>query len=200
MNKHTLLSWSLVAITFVLSACGTSPKAKFYILNPIDRNVATSPGVHKVAVKVGPVSIPDTLDQSRIVTRSGSNKLVLNEFNRWGGDIQDDFQRILGENIAILLPTDQVILYHDLTLMPVDFQVVVNVREFDGELGGMVTLNADWSVVHHPGKEKTVTARKSILKESTDGADYEAYVAAQSRLLAKLSTEIADEVRGQLDE
>ena len=41
--------------------------------------------------------------------------LVLDEFNRWGGDVQDDFQMTLGENISILLPTDHVILDQDIT-------------------------------------------------------------------------------------
>ena len=111
MIKRSTLSSSLVAIALAIAGCGSSPSAKFYILNTVDRHVSTSAEpikVRNIAVKVGPVSIPDTLDHSRIVTRSGENMLVLDEFNRWGGDFQDDIQRILGENISILLPTDQV--------------------------------------------------------------------------------------------
>jgi hypothetical protein len=50
------------------------------------------------------------------------------------------------ENISILLPTDQVILSQEIVLLPIDYQVLVNIREFDGTLGGMVNLNADWTV------------------------------------------------------
>ncbi len=201
MIKQAILFSSLVAIALAIAGCGSSPSAKFYILNTVDRNVSVSAAPmqdHSVAVKVGPVSIPDTLDHSQIVTRSGQNMLILNEFNRWGGDYQSNIQRILGENISILLPTDQVILSSEVSLVSADFQVVINVREFDGQLGGIVTLNADWTVTHK-GKEKTVMAKKSILQENTDGSDYQAYVAAQSRLLAKLSQEITDEVRRQLN-
>ena len=123
--------------------------------------------------------------------------LVLDEFNRWGGDVQDDFQMTLGENISILLPTDHVILDQNITFEHVNFQVIVNVRELAGELGGIVTLNADWTVVRQ-GKEKKVTAKKTLLQEKTDGVEYEHYVAAQSRLLAKLSQEIVNEIRKQL--
>jgi hypothetical protein len=42
-------------------------------------------------------------------------------------------------------------------------------------------------------------AKKSVLQESADGSDYQAYVAAQSRLLAKLCQEITDEIRRQLN-
>ena len=201
MNKHAILSWVLVAITLATAGCGSSPVAKLYILNAIDRDIsvpAVATAERSIAVKVGPISIPDSLDQSQIVTRSGANMLVLDEFNRWGGDFRNDFQRILGENISILLPTDHVILNQEVTPLPVDFQVIVNVRKFDGKLGGIVILNADWTVVRQ-GKEKTVMAKKSVLQENTDGADYQAYVATQSRLLTKLSQEITDEIRRQLD-
>jgi len=201
VKNHFILSWVVVATALGLVGCASSPDAKFYTLNAIERNVApTSPQKIKgrsIAVKVGPVTIPDTLDQSQIVTRSGSNRLVLDEFNRWGGDLQNDFQRLLGENISILLPTDRIILNQDVTLLPVDFQVIVNIREFDGQLAGAVTLNADWTVARQ-GKGKTVVAKKSVLQEKADGADYKAYVGAQSRLLARLSREIADEIRRQM--
>ena len=200
MIKPIILSSFLVTTVLAITGCGSSPNAKFYILNTVDRNVSVSEAAiqeHSIAVKVGPVSIPDTLDHSQIVTRSGQNMLVLDEFNRWGGDFQSDIQRIIGENISILLPTDQVILSSEVSLLPTDVQVVINVREFDGQLGGMVTLNADWTVTYK-GKEKTVMAKKSVLQENTDGSDYQAYVAAQSRLLAKLSQAITDEIRRQL--
>ncbi|MFW5443242.1 MAG: membrane integrity-associated transporter subunit PqiC, partial [Methylococcaceae bacterium] len=106
--------------------------------------------------------------------------------------------RIVGENISILLPTDQVVLSSEVSLVSEDFQVLINVRELYGKLGGTVTLNADWTVIHK-GKEKTITAKKSVFQENSDGTDYQAYVGAQSRLLAKLSQEITDEIRKQLN-
>lgn len=198
-NKTVLLTVVCLLILFA-SGCGSSPDARFYTLNAIPRERSpsfTSNDNDSIAVKVGPVTIPDALDQPQIVTRLGSNALDLNEFNRWGGDLQTDFQRILGENISILLPTVHVVLSQDIILVPVDFQVVVNVREFDGQLGGMVTLNADWTVVKS-GREKSVITRKSVLHENTDSSDYQDYVAAQSRLLARLSHEISDEIRGRI--
>ena len=200
MNKQTILSLSLIATTLLFAGCGSSPDAKFYILSAVDRNAPIPIATMKsqsVVVKVGPVSIPDMLDQSQIVTRTGANTLDVDEYNRWSGEFQSDIQRIIGENIAILLPTDQVALSQEIILLPVDFQVIVNVREFDGSLGGVVTLNADW-VVAGKGDDKSMIAKKSVLRENADGADYQAYVAAQSRLLAKLSQEIADEIKKQL--
>ena len=199
MHLQTILAALLISISLLLFGCGTSPKTQLYILNPIDRDTSVQKSdVQSIVIKVGPVSIPDTLDRQQIVTRIGSNELNADEFNRWSGDFQDDIQRILGENISILLPTSQIALGRETTLLPIDFQVIINVREFDGQLGGVVTLNADWTVARK-GKKKTVVAKKSVLQEKTNGTDYKDYVAAQSRLLAKLSQEIADEIGDQFN-
>lgn len=201
MNNLNILSLSLISLSLLFTGCGSSPNAKIYILNAMNRGTsveALKAGGHNVTVKVGPVSIPDTLDQPNIVTRTGPNSLLADEFNRWSGDFQSDIQGIIGENISILLPTNQVTLSQEIILLPVDYQVIVNVRKFDGKLGGIVTLNADWTVARKD-KEKSVMVKKSVLQEKTEGIDYQAYVAAQSRLLAKLSQEIVDEIRGQLN-
>lgn len=197
VNKHSILYCALIAITINITGCGSSPKVKFYTMNALDRMPLVSTTYKPTTVKLGPVSMPEMLIQPRIVSRSGSNELLLNEFNRWGGDFQNDFQRILGENISALLPTEYVILDEDRTPLSSDFQVIVNVREFSGELGGIVTLNADWIIVYQ-NKEKYTLAKKSVLKENTNGSGYPAYVATQSKLLAKLSQEIVDKIKSQL--
>jgi len=192
MNIRTILSLSMV---LTIGGCGTSPVAKMYTLNAVDKASTVDAGSEQgVAIKLGPISIPDSLDKPQIVTRVGANRLETDEFNRWAGDYQSNIQRIIGENISSLLPTNQVMMSDEIILVPVDYQILVNVRKFDGELGGVVTLNADW-VLSVKNKEKTVIAKKSIFTEKTDGADYQSYAAAQSRLLEKLSKAMVDEVR-----
>lgn len=197
MNNNTFLSVSLILLTLLLAGCGSSPNAKLYILNAINTDnlvpAITAKG-RNIVVKVGPVSIADTLDKAQIITRSAPNMLVADEFNRWSGHLQSDIQRVIAENIAILLPTKQVILSQEIALLPVDFQVLVNIRKFDGVLGGMITLKADWTVAAKV-KEKTIVSKRSVLQQNADGADYQAYVATQSQLLEKLSQEMTDELR-----
>jgi len=192
MNIRTILSLSMV---LTIGGCGTSPVAKMYTLNAVDKASTVVAGSEQsIAIKLGPISIPDSLDKPQIVTRVGANRLETDEFNRWAGDYQSNIQRIIGENISSLLPTNQVMMSDEIILVPVDYQILVNVRKFDGELGGVVTLNADW-VLSVKNKEKTVIAKKSIFTEKTDGANYQSYAAAQSRLLEKLSKAMVDEVR-----
>jgi len=198
MKARTIFMVSLIALTGLFAGCGTSPKTQLYILNTMDTNASAKMDDADIVIKVGPVSLPSSLDKEPIVTRIDSNRLFADEFNRWGGDYQNDIERILGENISILLPESKINLSRETVLSPNDFQVIINVREFDGKLGGIVTLNANWTVVKK-GKKKSVVTKKSIIKENANGSNYEHYVAAQSRLLAKLSQEIADEIGGQLE-
>ena len=197
MNKKIIYTSLLMAITLNIASCGSSPKAKFYIMNTLERDLSSNTNSKQVAIKLGPVTIPETLLRPQIVTRSNANMLLLNEFNRWGGDFQEDFQRIVGENLSILLATDHVTLSQDITPLESDYQVTINVRQFDGMLGGRVTLNADWTIANQP-KNTQVIAKKSVLHEKTSGIDYQDYVAAQSRLLAKLSQEISAAIQKQL--
>ena len=181
-----------------LSGCGTSPKTQIYILNTLNRDAPPAiSDAQNIVIKVGPVSLPATLDQEPIVSRIGSNMLLADEFNRWSGDFQKDVERILGENIGILLPTSHINLSRETGLLALDFQIIINVREFDGELGGNVILNASWTVVGK-AKNKSIIARKSVLTEKSNGTTYQHYVAAQSRLLARLSQEIANEIGGHI--
>jgi len=199
MKLHTLLSVSLIALSLLFAGCGTSPKTNLYVLNTMDRNAdSVIADAHNIVIKVGPVSLPGALDQEPIVSRIGSNMLQADEFNRWSGDFQNDIERILGENISILLPTSKIILSRETGLLPLDFQVIVNVREFDGKLGGIVTLNASWTIIQK-GKKKSVMAHKSVLQEKTNGMSYQNYVATQSRLLAKLSQLIANKIGDKLN-
>lgn len=198
MKSTTILLAALFALTLLITGCGTSRVAQLYTLNAIDRDLQAISNKQNIAIKVGPVSIPDALDKMLIVTRQGKNRLLADDFNRWGGDFQNDIQQVIGENISILLPTDYMTMSQEVNVLPIDFQVIINVREFYGELGGIVRLNADWSIVHH-SKDKSVVAGKSVFQEKATGMDYQAYVATQSQLLARLSQEIVAEIRRKLE-
>ncbi len=194
MNR-TILSALLIS-SLLLLGCGTSPKTKIYILSSIERDTAPIIDAQNVVIKVGPVSIPDTLDQDPIISRIDSNSLFAADYHRWSGDYRYDIQRILGENLSILLPKSHIALGQEAMLLPEDFQVIINIREFYGQLGGSVTLNVDWAVARK-GKNKSVIVKKSVLQENTSGVDYKDYVAAQSRLLAKLSQEISNIIKNK---
>jgi hypothetical protein len=188
------LVFPALIIALLLSAgCANTKPSRFYTLSPLATSEGETQGSAEglgLAIGVGPVKLPEHLDRPQIVTRTSRNELRLAEFDRWAGSLQDDFSRVLAENLSILLSTGRVSLYPWRRSVPIDYQVVVDVNRFDGELGGNTWLIARWSVFG--GRDKEVLfMRKSRIIEPSGAQGYRAMAAAQSRALANLSREIA---------
>ena len=74
-----------------------------------------------------------------------------------------------------------------------DYQVAVQVRRFDGKLGGQAWLRANWTVLDADGR--LVFWKRSDLEEPVNGSDYGSLAAAMSSLAMGLSREIATELQ-----
>lgn len=204
---HCLISrlaeYTLVALFMVLVGCATSQPTKFYILSPLpdsERGAQAAAGEQDIAIGLGPVDFPDYLDRSEIVTRDTlSNEILLSDFDMWAESPKLNFTRVLADNLSILLSTDQVALYPWRRSVPVQYQVLLDVIRFDGELGGDAMLTARWTVLEERDRKKKVLAKKkSTFREPTGAKSYEALVSAQSRTVAALSREIAEGIKAVL--
>jgi len=177
--------------------CASSPSPRFYTLSSLqgggsERRESTPD--QGPFITVGPIKFPEYLDRTEIVTRSSSNKITLSDFDLWAGSLEQDFSRVLAENLSVLLSTEIVTLYPRLHPEVAKYQIGVDVIRFDGTLGGDVSLIARWGIFE--GKErKLVSVRKSTIIEPSGGKSYEAMVAADSRALEKLSREIAEAIK-----
>jgi uncharacterized lipoprotein YmbA len=181
---------TLVVSPIGLGACASTP-SRFYILNTLSAS-ETIPGTAAAqgpVIGVGPITVPKYLDRPQIITRSGRNQLALGEFDRWAEPLQDNVLRVLGENLAFLIPTDQVLLHARPQSATLDYQVTVDMLHFDGWLGGESTLLAHWSILDRA--ELPLLSQRASLNVLVGGGDYEAMVAALSELLARLSGDIA---------
>ena len=191
------LGWAFMFAAFLLAGCSSTPLTKFYELNSLptgqQENPAASLG-EDIAIGVGPVEFPGSLDRPQIVTRKSQNQVEISEFHRWASSLPQGFSRVLAKNISTLLPTDRVAVYPwDDTFSPT-YQVKLNVEQFDGQLGERVSLRVIWSLVGQEGKKELVV-RKTLIEEPVLTSDYEGLVAAQSNALATLSREIVEEIR-----
>ncbi len=95
-----------------LGGCGTSPATRFCVLTPIAENGAgPSPVSGAITIGVRSVVLPDELDRPQIVTRTGANTVHLAEFDRWSASLRDSVMRVIGDDLAALLPGDRVAVY-----------------------------------------------------------------------------------------
>ena len=138
---------------------------------------------------MGPITLPKYLDRPQIVTRTGYNQLVLAEFDRWAEPLQENVARVLAETLSLLIPTDQVLLQAWSRSTSLDYQVTVEVLQFEGWLGGESRLLALWSILD--GAELTLWSQRASLNAPVGGREYEAMVVAMNQLLEWLSRDLA---------
>ena len=181
-----------VALVFLGGCLGKSQSSRFYTLTPMPEDQAMSKSenpAQNAAVGIGPIKLANYLDQSKLVTRTSDNRMIVAEYDQWAGSLKSNLTHVLAENIGFLLPTDRIYFYPWRTSVPIDYQVVLDVIRCDGRLGEDARLVVRWSV--YGGPEKTPLAvNRSSIREPVRGSDYAALVAAQSRALTKLSQEI----------
>ena len=85
------------------------------------------------------------------MTRSNEYKLIVSEFDLWGGSIKTDISRVLVENIATLLGIDNLAVIAWKTTMSESYRVPVIISQFDGIPGGSLSLKAQWAVLDKDG-------------------------------------------------
>jgi hypothetical protein len=181
----------------LLNGCGHTQPSRFYLLQslPDMEKVKQAPTSGQgLAICVGPIMFPKYLDRPQIITTTKANELKLAEFDRWAEPLRDNFSRVLTENLSKALETDRVAVFPWGKVTSFDYQVLVTVVRFDGELGGNAELSARWSVFGDGGKKELLT-RRSDLSEPTGAQGYEALVSSQSRAIAGLSKEIAGSIK-----
>lgn len=194
LSKISLAAWIVI---FMLAGCrSASPPIEFYTLTPLAgiAQTETPAGLgDAVAVGVGPLQIPKMIDRPQIVSRIGVNRINVDEFHRWAGSLYEDFLKVLTMNLAALLQTKQVAAYPWEDYFDPDYRVYLEVHQFDGRLGEYVLLNITWTITGRRS-DNVLRVRNSVIKEAVQSGDYEAFVAAKSRVLASLSREMASEI------
>jgi len=187
----------LVMGLFILNGClGRSQSPRFYTLSPIREDAAMAKNdtpARDTRIGIGPIKLADYLDQSRLVTRTGDNRLEKAEFDLWAGAFKDNLTNVLAENIGLLVPTERIYIYPWRLSEPMDYQVILDVVRFDGDLEKDAWLVARWNIVGGKDKELLEVGRSSI-REPVTGSGYDALVTAQSRALAKLSHAIVEAI------
>lgn len=193
----TALRGLCLGATVLLAACvdigSTTAPSRFYVLSEAESKTAPSPT--GVAVLVGPVTLPRYLDRPQIVTRSTPNQLELAEYDRWGGRLDDNFARVLSQNISIHLDTSRVALFPRDQRPPDAIQISVDVSRFE-KIGAQsdVELDAQWSVFP-PARTAKPVIGASRIRVRPAGEGLPETVAAMSEAVDKLAQEIAGVVR-----
>lgn len=198
MRRHSK-GWLLsIWVAAALAGCASTPPSSFYTLAPLPapKGGQASPLAQSPAIGVGPISFPAFLERDQMVSRSGDAGLTVNELHRWGGSLEDDFRRVLGENLTQLLGTSRVLSYSGELRYPVDYRVAVDVLSFEGTAQGEAVLKVRWALLG-PDADRVLLVREGSYSAKAQSPDPAAMVEAMSRALGAFSRDLAEAIRVQ---
>lgn len=204
LNNCKLTIAILLAAALVFSSClgggpSRAPATRFYVLNSLysaENKAELTPValLKDVAVGVGPLTLSQVLNRPQIILRTSDNEIRVADLDRWAAPLNENISNVLVDNLSALLSTENILKFPWNARIPIDYQIVMDISRFDGMPGDNVDLRARWGILR--GNDSNILSkRNSVLTEPIGENSIPAMVSAQSRLLAKLSREIAEEIR-----
>ena len=171
--------------------------SRFFSLTPLPRTgqrAQDAAGTNALVLGIGPIKFPGYLDRQQLVTRISQNRFAVAENDRWAESLEENFSRVLSQNLSILLQTDRMVVYPWVRSQQPTYQVQVEVLRFEPNAEQIAELWARWSIID--GTNKTVSVKETYLTQPARDKSTEASVASMSELVSDLSKEIAAAIRG----
>jgi uncharacterized protein len=173
--------------------------SRFFTLSALSQEETISPKPPSessgISLGIGPITLPGYLDRQEIVIRVAQNQINLSENDRWAEPLEENFYRVLSQNVAAILRADRINAYP----WPVDkkpvYQVEVEVLRFEANATQEVQLSARWAV-RNSTKKDVIRYRETRLSRPAKARSTAASVAALSEVLGDFSREIADAIEG----
>lgn len=189
---NIILSFMLIGFVFVLYSCGTSP-SNFYLLTPAngcDQQVNNN----EIGVGIGSLELPDYMMKPQILRYTSQNEIKFDEFNRWAEPLDENFTRVMIENLSQMIPTNSIYLF----MWPEEeksiYQVNVNVDQFGLMPDSSVVLYTRWSVSAKNIKSYWLSEKSDYTQKVTK-IDYNEISSAMSDLVKDLCEDIAEEIK-----
>lgn len=189
-----LRTLGLVALCCLLAAfytsCSPTPKVMYYSLYSTPPPNTVIAANDDIVLSVGPVTLADVLNKSKITTGGEGGVFIRSEYHRWVGPVDRDFTRALVEQLIVELGTEKIVLYPNDNYFDPNYQVLIDVLAMDGNLAEDAKLTVRWTLVDRNGKRQPTTRHSQFRREPSDGS-HRAWVRAQQENVQQLSVEIA---------
>jgi hypothetical protein len=176
------------ALALVAVGCG-SPMPRYFALNS-PASGAPLAAQPELGIAVGPIDVPRYLDRPEIVTRDGSNRLIVADDHRWAGSLRSDIQRVVADELGRLLGTARVAVYPETPRFTATYRVLLDVREFEPVSDTNVRLRGRWTIAAIPDGH-ALAVEESVIDRPLASSSYADIVAAESSALDELTQKIA---------
>ena len=191
----------LPAFLFALAcpACGLlAPRAdenRFAVLASVDELPGNAPAVAAEAsspqrLGLGPVTLPEYVRRSEIVTRVDGTRLVLSDTERWAEPFDRAVVRVLAADLRRATGAGRVVLHPWYESDRPDLQVEIAFSRCERTETGQVVVAAHWCVRDLAGEAGPIE-RDSRIERPAAGPEGASTALALSQALAELTREIA---------
>jgi uncharacterized lipoprotein YmbA len=127
------------------------------------------------------------------VTQITKSEHRVDEFNQWAETLTFSIARVLAINLSNLLSTENIFIYPWLGSTEIDYQIKVDIIDFQGTPEGKVDLDAHYTFF---GESKVLLKMKVVnINQPISNSGYEGLVSSMSKALDELSRDIADEIQ-----
>ncbi|OED36788.1 hypothetical protein AB833_25590 [Chromatiales bacterium (ex Bugula neritina AB1)] len=205
-TKPGLLLITGLFLALTVSGCINTPLPDYYVLTPERAEIPLQPGssvyqekLANLAVGIGPITIPETLNRPNIVTPLDSNQLEVAEYHRWSEPLRENLSRVVITNIAGRLGINKLYAYPWLGSQ-IDLQVRIDVLQMIGSIETDVFLQVRWQLLSGDKKPKLIDTRITEYRQPVRESSYSSMVAAYSQVVAEFSDDVAGLIGSQSTE
>jgi uncharacterized protein len=199
--KERHLTFAPLILFLLFAGCGTlSPRpdpTKFFTLSssfqPGKPATQDTSNAATVSLGIGPIKFPGYLDRQEMVLRTAPNRIEVSENDRWAEPLDENFARVLAQNLSALLRTDRLASFPWPRDRTPDFQVEIEVLRFEANTASQAHLWARWVVRAGSTKKPLYLKKSSIVREANENSG-DGSVAALSAAVEDLSREIAETI------
>jgi uncharacterized lipoprotein YmbA len=143
-----------------------------------------------VRVGLGPVTLPEYVRRTEIVSRIDGTRLVPSATERWAEPLDRAFVRVLAIDLQRALGAGRIVNHPWYESDRPDVQIEIAFSRCEGDESGQIVVAAHWSVRQLSGGQPPIE-RESRIEHKTTGPGGASTALALSQALADLCREIA---------
>jgi uncharacterized lipoprotein YmbA len=188
---------TVISAALLASSCGVlEPRpdhSRFFVLASLPELGAsvepcTLPGNSRVGL--GPVRIPEYLEQHELLVRSSTTELTRKFADRWAEPLETMLPRVLADDLSQILRGPRVELYPWYSSDRPAWQIEIEFLRFEPDAQGEVLLVASWQARELGGAHRAAR-RESRITQKAASLDPAQRAEAMSTALGALAQEIA---------
>ena len=185
----------IASLLLLCSACvqlGSDPQPmRYYLLQP---NAAAQPVTTPQAVTISlqPIRMPAYLDRPQLTSRNQHRQVIIAPLDRWAEPLQDNFSRVLAENLSRHLVNATVSSERWPTASDAAHSVTMTINSFDGILGEQSRVDIRWQI---SSADASKPAQHGHFTQTTPiGNSYMELVTALNNALDQFARQLAQSV------